>query len=210
VEPVHLTTSDAHVLAGDLLGSPGWPAGGPAPVAVVCHPHPQFGGDRFHPVVDAVFRGLSAAGFHSLRFDFRATPGDGISERLDVIAAIDHLSARFPGSRIHVAGYSFGAAVALAVDDLRISSKVAVAPPLGTMSVAAPRGPTLVLVPAHDQFCPPDATAAVVEHWPDVELEVIEMADHFLVGRSRAVADTVARWLMARERLSEPQPPSAP
>jgi uncharacterized protein len=210
VEHVHLTTADGQILHGDLLVAPTSATPGPTPVVVVCHPHPQFGGDRLHPVVDAVFRRLNEAGFHSLRFDFRGSYGGGVSERLDVISAIDHVADRFSGSRVHVAGYSFGAAVALAVEDCRIASKVAVAPPLGTMPVPATSGPTLVLVPAHDQFCPPAATAAIVEHWSDVQLEVIEMTDHFLVGRAHAVADTVARWLAARERFSEPQPPSAP
>jgi uncharacterized protein len=209
VEHVHLTTADGQILDGDLLVAPTSATAGPAPVAVVCHPHPQFGGDRHNPIVDAVFRRLSEAGVHSLRFDFRGSYGGGVSERLDVIAAVDHLADRFPGSTVHVVGYSFGAAVALAVDDSRIASKVAVAPPLRTMPVVAPSGPTLVLVPAHDQFCPPAAAAEIVDRWPEVELEVIDMTDHFLVGRARAVADRVAQWLVARSRFSEPQPPSA-
>jgi uncharacterized protein len=207
MERVHLTTADGHVLDGDLLVGPLSRAAGPVPAAVVCHPHPQYGGDRRHPVVDAIFRRLNEAGFHSLRFDFRRSFGGGEAERLDVVAAVDALTERFPGSPVHVAGYSFGAAVMLAVDDPRIASKVAVAPPLTAMPVTPTRTATLVLVPAHDQFCPPGAAAEIVQQWPDTQLEVVDMADHFLVGRARAVADIVARWLLDRQppdRAGEP------
>ena len=185
-----LTTSDGHTLDADIdLPETGCVGG-----VVVCHPHPQYGGDRFNPVVDAVFRRLPAAGFAALRFDFRAEFGGGTAERLDVVAAVDELQRRVDG-RLFVVGYSFGAAVALATGDPRIRGIVAVAPPLAVMPVEAPSVPTLVLVPRHDQFTPPDAAREAVEGWPNVDLRTIESVDHFLVGRSGDVAESVADWL---------------
>jgi hypothetical protein len=195
VEQLQLTTADGHRLSGDLAEAAGDAAG----AVVVCHPHPLFGGNRFNSVVEAMFVAFPSGGFHTLRFDFRADHDGGVAERLDVSAALDHLAERYPGAVLHTAGYSFGAAVSLAVDDDRIASRVAVAPPLSRMSVdPPPRQPTLVLVAEHDQFCPPPAVEAIVASWPDAAIEVIRSADHFLAGQAAAAAATAARWLSVR------------
>jgi alpha/beta superfamily hydrolase len=191
VEHVQLTTTDGHHLDGDLAEAHGAAAG----AVVICHPHPLRGGDRFNAVVEAMFVAFPASGFHALRFDFRAEHGEGVTERLDVVAALDHLADRYPGVALHTAGYSFGAVVGLAVDDDRIVRKVAVAPPLAHMPVDPPRQPTLVLVAEHDQFCPPSSARPIVATWPDATLELIASADHFLAGRAKAAADTAAAWL---------------
>ena len=191
MEHVQLTTTDGHLLAGDLAEAPGAAAG----AIVICHPHPLRGGDRFNAVVEAMFVAFPASGFHALRFDFRAEHGEGVAERLDVVAALDHLADRYPGLALHTAGYSFGAVVSLAVDDDRIARKVAVAPPLSHMAVEPPRQPTLVLVAEHDQFSPPSAVEPIVAAWPDATIEIIASADHFLAGRAKAAADTAAAWL---------------
>ena len=191
MEHVQLTTTDGHHLDGDLAEAHGAAAG----AVVVCHPHPLRGGDRFNAVVEAMFVAFPASGFHALRFDFRAEHGEGVAERLDVVAALDHLAERYPGVALHTAGYSFGAVVSLAVDVDRIVRKVAVAPPLSHMAVDAPRQPTLVLVAEHDQFCPPSGARPIVATWPDATLEVIASADHFLSGRATSAAATAAAWL---------------
>jgi uncharacterized protein len=184
-------TADGHTLQGDLAPADGEARGG----VVVCHPHPQFGGDRFNAVVDAIFRALPPTGFHALRFDFRAAHGHGVDERFDVVAALDELAGRFPGVPLHVAGYSFGAAVALATGDPRVTSIAAVAPPLGHMTGGQPTVPVLVLAPAHDQFCPPESAITATAGWPDVVVEPVAMADHFLAGHTAAVAERVVSWL---------------
>jgi alpha/beta superfamily hydrolase len=159
---------------------------------VVCHPHPLYGGNRFHPVVDALFRALPSAGFRTLRFDFRAAHDGGVAERLDLVAALDGLAA--DTSPLFVAGYSFGALVALATDDARIAGIVAIAPPL-TAEAPGHAGPALVLSPRHDQFCPPERAAAITASWPDTTVDAIEGADHFLVGAAAAVAERTVAWL---------------
>lgn len=191
MEHVQLTTSDGQLLDGDLAAAPGEPKG----AVVICHPHPLRGGDRFNTVVDAMFVALPASGFHALRFDFRAEHGGGVAERLDVVAALDHLADRYPGTALHTAGYSFGAAVSLAVDDDRIVRKVAVAPPLSHMAVDPPRQPTLVLIAEYDQFCPPSVAEPIIATWPDTTMEIIASADHFLAGHAQDAAETAAAWL---------------
>lgn len=193
MESIQLGTSDGRQLPAEL----DVPTGVPVGAVVVCHPHPAYGGDRFNNVVEALFTALPAAGLAALRFDFRSGAGDGITERLDVVAALDALTERVDAPP-SLAGYSFGAAVALATADARISSIVAIAPPLSMMPTPPPSVPTLVLTPRHDQFCPPDAARAIVDSWNDCSFETIESADHFLVGHAAAVAERVVAWLTAR------------
>ncbi len=175
--------------------------------AVVCHPHPQYGGTRFDAVVSALYAALPSVGIATLRFDFRSQFSDGVGERLDALAAIDHIEVAAPGVPIAIIGYSFGAWVALGLDDERVTAVVAVAPPLSVMAATSVPGvPTLVLTPAHDQFSPPGAIAPIVEDWrasgdASIEFEVVEMADHFLAGRTAVVADRAASWLSGRWRL---------
>lgn len=194
-----LTTRDGHTLAADLA-RPG-PGTDLAGAVVVCHPHPQYGGNRFDRVVAALFDELPPAGFAVLRFDFRSEFGGGVDERLDVVAALDHLDtvAELAAVPRYLAGYSFGAVVALTTDDARVAAVAAVAPPLAVMGAADPGVPTLVLTPRHDQFSPPETTAPIVSQWHRADFEVVESADHFLAGHAAAVAARVARWLAARD-----------
>ncbi len=134
--------------------------------AIICHPHPQYGGNRFNNVVTALFDALPPAGIAALRFDFRTEFSDGVGERLDAIAAIDEVAAAVPDVPIVALGYSFGAMIALGLDDARVAALGLVAPPLSMApDVSAPAVPTLVLVAAHDQFSPPTASVPIVDAW---------------------------------------------
>jgi alpha/beta superfamily hydrolase len=193
METRQLTTSDGHVLTADLaLPADGELRGG----VVVCHPHPQYGGNRFNPVVGAIFDRLPAAGFAALRFDFRADHGGGETEPLDVVAALDALAEVVDGP-LAVAGYSFGAAMALRTDDPRIRALALVAPPLARMSSPEPIVPTLVLAPRHDQITSLEEASAIVDGWRHGTIEIVESADHFLAGHTDAVGERVVACLAA-------------
>lgn len=193
--------SDGATLVGDLA-IPELPR----LAAIICHPHPRYGGNRFNNVVTAVFDSLPGAGIVTLRFDFRAQFSGGPGERLDAIAAIDELAAAVPDVPIVALGYSFGAMVALGIDDDRVAALGLIAPPLAmTPDTAAPVVPTLVLTPAHDQFSPPAVSAPIVDAWvatsdAPIEFEVIEMADHSLVGHTAGVAHRIIHWLSTPAR----------
>ena len=189
-----LETSDGHRLAGDLSRPVGDAVGG----VVVCHPHPQYGGNRFNPVVQSVFDALPHAGFAVIRFDFRSQHDNGRGERLDVVAALDALTEELGDAvPLYAAGYSFGAMVTLTTDDPRIRARVVIAPPI-VEPLAAPGSPVLALVPRHDQFAPPERIIEATADWPDVEIEVIESADHFLAGHTTAIAERATAWLSSR------------
>ena len=194
---MHFTASDGVDLVGDIAVPDA-----PAAAAIVCHPHPQYGGDRYNNVVTALFDALSEAGVAAFRFDFRAEFAGGRGERLDAIAALDVLATELPGIPLVALGYSFGALVALTLADDRVTALGLVAPPLVMMhDVDAPRVRTLVLTPAHDQFSSPAVTEPIVAGWgPIAEHRTIESADHSLVGRTATVADQIVRWLASPPR----------
>ena len=174
-ERLVLETIDGVVLDGEAAVPPA-----PWAAAVVCHPHPLYGGDMRNNVVDALVRALSGAGVATVRFDFRGVGrsggehGDGETERLDVVAAIDAVAPLAGDGPVLLAGYSFGAAVALSVADPRLDGWFAVAPPLAMRRRAAAdrrrptTGPRLIQAPEHDQFTPPAAMheAAADVGWP--------------------------------------------
>lgn len=199
VEQLHLSTSDGEHLPADVLRTTPTARG----ALVICHPHPLYGGNRHSPVVDAVFRAAPDHGFHSLRFDFRAAYDEGHGEQLDVQAALNYWHAQAPELSQVLVGYSFGARVAMSAPGTRVAGIVAIAPPLdmplaGTASAEDPNCPCLILVPAHDQFCPPERVAALTADWADVEIHTIEMADHFFAGRTAALREPVFDWLSRR------------
>ncbi len=91
----------------------------PAEAAVVCHPHPQFGGTMHNKVVYRIARGLRKTGCVVLRFNYRGvnlsegTYDEGLGETEDARSALRELQARYPGLAIFCAGFSFGSRVAL-------------------------------------------------------------------------------------------------
>lgn len=198
IETVPLTTLDGLQLEADLALQ-----ADPVAAGVVCHPHPQHGGDRFNSVVDAVFHALAARRVLAVRFDFRGVNDSqgsfdhGVGERLDVAAAIDVLTHLRPDVPLWVVGYSFGAMVALDVVHPAVHGWVAVAPPLAMAPTPRLAGtdhrPKHVLVPRHDQFGPPDAVLPVLDTWPNTTVDIVESADHFLLGHTAEVGAVVAR-----------------
>ena len=192
-----IAASDGTTLVGDLALPDA-----PHLAAIICHPHPQYGGDRFNNVVTALFDALPRVGVAALRFDFRDEFSGGPVERLDAIAAIDEVVAAVPDVPVVALGYSFGAMIALGLNDDRVSALVLIAPPLSMAPQAtAPTVPTLVLTPAHDQFSAPSVSSPIVAAWATtstapIEHQIVEMADHSLVGHTTAVARTATTWIL--------------
>ncbi len=167
--------------------------------AVVCHPHPQYGGDMDNSVVTALVSALDAERWATLRFNFRGVGastgafGDMVGEAEDVAAALAFLAERCPRSRLVLAGYSFGALIALDVGLKRsdVAAVVAVAPPFGMLPppTAPAEKPLVLLVGDSDQFCPLDAfESAARSLGPKAGSEVVAGADHFFFGAERTVA----------------------
>jgi hypothetical protein len=179
----------------------------PRQVALVCHPHPSYGGTMHNKVV---FRAAKAAlnlGLPTLRFNFRGagksagtfTGGDG--EREDVRAALGHLTARFPGLPVCLMGFSFGAWVGLAVGatDARVSTLVGLGLPVSSLNfdfLQEVRKPKLLLQGTHDEFGPSAQVAELFRSLAEPkQIHWVEGADHFFAGKLDEVQHVLQEFL---------------
>jgi hypothetical protein len=141
--------------------------------AVVCHPHPQYGGDMDNPAVVAVTRALGERGVAALRFNFRGVGGSegsysgNLAETEDARAALDFVRERVPAASLVLGGYSFGAMVALLAghDHPQVERLFAIALP-ATMFDAGPivasAKPKLFLLGDRVSYCPYPALESLV------------------------------------------------
>ena len=124
---------------GESLQAEMYLPGAPRAAVVITHPHPQMGGDMYTPVPAGFFQALADTDIAALRFNFRGvgrssgSHDKGGAERLDVAAAIEHMAEAAPGIPLLLAGWSFGADVALTVEDDRVAGWFLAAPPLGVV-----------------------------------------------------------------------------
>ena len=176
----------------DLVADVHEPSGAaPRAGVVLSHPHPHHGGTRHHPLLVEIARLAVASQMVAIRHDFRSGPADTIAERADVVAAVAELRRRHPGLPVIGIGYSFGALVALGSVDsaAAIDGVIAIAPPLRPDSTlpVIPGGPPIhLIVPRHDQFCPPPIIEGIGTGGATVD--IVEGADHFLAGHIATVA----------------------
>lgn len=200
-EAVTLRTNDGLSLEGELeVPDQPWAA------AVLAHPHPLHGGTMRAVVPSALWDGLPDAGVACLRFNFRGVGasegsfGEGVGERLDIMAAIDVLEPIVEGLPLVLAGASFGADTALAVGDPRIAGWFCAGAPLRLvkredMLAAADPRPKLLAVPQHDEHLDPPAAAAATADWVNTSIEVVPGVGHYFVGRLHVLPEMCARFL---------------
>ena len=184
--------------------------------AIVCHPHPLYGGTLHNKVVFHAMKALNSFGFPVLRFNFRGTGlsegehAGGVGEVDDVRAALDWLEREFTLPVIF-AGFSFGAAVGLraAYADPRVAALIA----LGLPAVPVPSDsgeprvydfdflrecakPKLFVSGSRDQFAPAGKLEALVNTFADPKKLVrIEAGDHFFEGRLKEMRVAIEEWV---------------
>ena len=188
--------------------------------ALVCHPHPLFGGTLHNKVVFHTMKALNSFGFPVLRFNFRGT---GLSEGVhdhgngevdDVRAALDWLDSEFHLPLIF-AGFSFGAAVGLraACSDARVRTVIGVGTPVSPVAADTeePRvytfdflhdcaKPKLLVSGARDQFGPRAKLEELIAAVPEPKrLVIIGGADHFFEGRLHELRAAIEMWV--REQI---------
>ncbi len=194
-----------------LEGAVDVPAG-PKAVVVLCHPHPKMGGTMNAPLLAALRDHLVSEDWAVVRFNFRGigasqgTSSTGIEEVSDAQGAIAYARDRLEELPLAIAGWSFGAAVAVraaALDD-SLAGCIAIAPAVAaepgvTDGLPAPDEieidvPLLVACGANDEVVRPEecrlwAEAAFAEHI------VLKGANHFFWGNYEQLAVKIARWL---------------
>lgn len=165
-------------------------ADSPVPGVVVCHPHPQHGGEMENNVVDAACSALVERDYAALRFNFRgvgASDGafdEGRGEQEDARAALRYLAARpeVDEKRIGLIGYSFGAMVAAEVASGGLRALALVSPLVGFADLRVAWGcPALLVAGDQDSMAPADRLRVVGEA-AGVETHIVSDADHSWVG----------------------------
>ena len=186
------------------------PDAAPSLAAVVCHPHPLYGGTLHNKVVFRIGRGLRAAGAVVLRFNFRGvgkSQGEHahlIGEIEDARAALAWLCARYPGLPFALAGFSFGA---------RVVTRLACAaadPPRWVLAAGFPtsmgdagylqscRISKIFIQSTHDQYGPRPELEALYAGLPDPkQIHWVESQDHFFAGGLDRLEETVRESVLA-------------
>jgi alpha/beta superfamily hydrolase len=166
---------------------------------ILCHPHPQYGGDMDHPVITTSVEAASQEGFSTLRFNFRGVGEsqgsyeEGVGERQDVKSVANYFCSRLKNDHplLILVGYSFGAwaGFPIAIEDERFAGMVAVAPPLGIYDFGFLKGckkKKLFVAGDQDSFCQPNLLEIWYQQLDEPKsLAVIPGADHFFFSHTR-------------------------
>lgn len=181
---------------------------GPFPAVVVCHPHPQFGGDMYNDVVYYICRELTQRSIAALRFNFRGVGESGGSYGgvaaavTDLEAAIAYLFSHpdFDENKLGLAGYSFGAEVCTkyAHREKRLRALTLVSPVFGEPAwhdLAGFAGPKLIVAGEQDYYLDYDLFKKRKGMLPGpAECRLVAGTDHFWVGYETIMAELVGNF----------------
>lgn len=185
----------------------------PRAAVVFAHPHPQFGGSMHTKAVYQGAKGLVRIGCAVLRFNFRGVGrssgafDQGEGEIEDFRAALDYMAAKYPGTPLWAAGFSFGAWVALETGaaDARVTALIGIAPPVATsgsgMEYAFPNTlastkPKFFVQGEADEICPLEAMWAFYGKLEEPrDLAVIDAADHLFEAKTLEVGEALEEML---------------
>ena len=178
--------------------------------ALLCHPHPVYGGTMHNKVVYHAMKALNGFGLPVLRFNFRGAGSSegshdgGRGEVDDVRAALQWLENEF-NLPIIFAGFSFGAAVGLqaACPDPRVEALISLGTPLqvndrsyGYSFLQDCAKPKLFVSGGNDQYGPRAALERLVESVPEPrQLVLVEGGDHFFDGHLPEMRAAIEQWV---------------
>ncbi|MDH5454964.1 MAG: alpha/beta fold hydrolase [Gammaproteobacteria bacterium] len=176
--------------------------------AVICHPHPQHGGTMHNKVVHTLARAFVRSGHETLRFNFRGTEQSegeydaGVGELDDALAAIDWMRARHGSYPLWLAGFSFGAAIAVkAAVATHVDGLVSVAPAISRFAnglESQPECPWLIVQGDEDELVDIEETIEWFNSLaPGPELLIIPQGEHFFHGRLAELRSAVTEFVTA-------------
>ena len=172
--------------------------------AMICHPHPVYGGTMDNRIVYRSAKAAAEAGFAALRFNFRGVGrstgqfDQGIGEKEDAAAALRWLENRYSSRDLAMIGYSFGAWVGLQVgySAPQIKALVGLGVPLDLYDldflVSNPK-PALYIIGTRDEFCSRDSLDRFASRLPATSsMHRIDGSDHFFTGHVETVQSLIA------------------
>ena len=171
--------------------------------AVVCHPHPLYGGTMDNKVVVTAARALQEAGVSTIRFNFRGvgtsagTYDEGRGESEDAAAVADYAMRRWPRVPLISVGFSFGSYVALKLALARRAARlITIAPAVtrfGFADLARPDCPWLVVQGDADEVIDPRAVIDWAQSLqPAAHLVVLPGVGHFFHGKLGELKDILS------------------
>ena len=175
--------------------------------AVVCHPHPLYGGTMDNDVVTTIAGIYRELGVPTARFNFRgvgASEGghdNADGEVADLGAVVEWLQQQVSGTRLLIAGYSFGSVVAAAGSyALNAEHLVLLAPPVERYTFA-PQGcfgcPAIVVLGEEDELVGLHYAKSWAEQLSStVEIITVEEANHFFPGQLATMSDQLTPVLL--------------
>lgn len=189
-----------------------------APVAIILHPHPKFGGTMNNKVVYNLHYCFFNLGFSCLRFNFRGVGksegdfDDGLGELADAASALDFLQANTPNSKsCWVVGFSFGSWIGMQLLMRRpeINGFISVSPPANSydFSFLAPCPSSgLIINGSLDRLVPPSDVNTLsdrlkLQRGIKVVHNEIEGADHFFTNFEEEMTKAVKEYLSTRSDL---------
>jgi alpha/beta superfamily hydrolase len=187
------------------------PGGAAGRYAVLCHPHPLYGGTMDNKVITSLAGAMHAEGIPTVRFNFRGvgksdgTYDAGIGETSDAEAVADWGGARWPGRRLVIAGFSFGAYVAMRLAQLKEAANlITISPPVAMFDFSGMRVscPWLVVQGDADDVVDPRAVIDWVSGYAghahttreatlEPRLVVMRGVGHFYHGRLKELQGTI-------------------
>lgn len=190
---------------GSLTGEGLWHSGAVDAGAVICHPHPLMGGSMHNNVVETVRNVWSAAGFSTLRFNFRGVGkstgryDEGRGEKQDLLSACAYAKSRGV-KKLFLIGYSFGAWICcrLLRDNPSVATSVLlVSPPLQYFEFdwdGLENTVELMICGDQDTFCDVETLSKKAESI-SAKLTILSGADHFYFGHEARLAEDLKRYI---------------
>ena len=178
------------------------------PLAVLCHPHPLYGGSMHDAILSLTTAVLLKHEIMCVRFNFRGVGSSegrhdkGEGEREDLKAITDHFSTLHPEKPLWLVGYSFGASVAWkTIPEIKPESVLLVAPPIKHMEFKQHGLSNVVSVVAGDQDEYIDLQK--LKNLEIKSLSILQGSDHFFTGQSAEFSSAVDEFTANKDPVKK-------
>jgi len=174
-----------------------------APIAIICHPHPLYGGTMQNKVVHIIAKACLGLGMPAIRFNFRGVGKSeghfehGLGEQQDLATVVEWARKQFPSHPVWLAGFSFGSFVAYkSFNQVKAERLLLVAPPVGLFEFQPMEKidiPWAVIQGKQDEITPPES----VEEWVKSQktqpvFYYLDDVSHFFHGKLIILREIVA------------------
>jgi len=187
----------------------------PHHIAIICHPHPLYGGTMDNKVVYTIARTLHELGMPTIRFNFRGVGrskgqyDNGIGETQDLTAVIQQAQRLYPDYQLLLAGFSFGAYIALkAANTVQPSQLITLAPPVNLFDfsqIQPPNCPWLLIQGDQDEIVPHQDVVDWVNRLNNPpDMQILDGVGHFFHGHLNALKNTLQNELTSYMYNNQP------